>query len=379
MPDAAEAQAGLPAPDAVTIDGLAAHAGRLLAWYDRHRRVLPWRAPPGARADPYRVWLSEIMLQQTTVATVGTYFDVFLKRWPTVRDLAMAPLDDVLHAWQGLGYYARARNLHACAQAVVERHGGRFPDDVEALGALPGVGPYTAAAIAAIAFDRPASAVDGNVERVIARLHALETPLPDVKPAIRALAERLVPDRRAGDYAQAMMDLGATVCTPRAPRCVLCPVVDLCAGRRLGVAEDLPRRRARPVRPVRHGIAFLLVRRDGAILLRRRPPEGLLGGMIEVPSSPWREGEPDRAGSLAAAPVAAKWRTLPGIVRHVFTHFELRLEVAAAHAPTARMADGIADAQWCAVERLGEMALPTVMKKVLAHGLKALADTTAWP
>ncbi|TWT02797.1 A/G-specific adenine glycosylase [Reyranella sp. CPCC 100927] len=348
------------------------HAGRLLPWYDRHRRTLPWRALPGEKADPYRVWLSEIMLQQTTVVTVGAYFDAFLHRWPTVRDLAAAPLDKILHAWQGLGYYARARNLHACAQAVVERHGGQFPDDIEALSALPGVGAYTAGAIAAIAFDRQASAVDGNVERVIARLYALETPLPDVKPAIRDYAGRLVPAERPGDYAQAMMDLGATVCTPRAPRCVLCPVVDLCVGRRLGVAETLPRRRVKPARPVRQGIAFLLMRKDGAVLLRRRPPRGLLGGMIEVPSSPWREGTLDRDDCLSAAPVPASWRSLPGIVRHVFTHFELRLEVVAAS--TAGMADEVADAQWCAIDRLDEMALPTVMKKVLTHGLKAMAD-----
>jgi A/G-specific adenine glycosylase len=340
----------------------AEHAERLLAWYDRHRRVLPWRAPPGERAEPYRVWLSEIMLQQTTVEA-----------------LAAAPLDDVLHAWQGLGYYARARNLHACAQAVVSDHGGAFPASPEILATLPGVGAYTAAAIAAIAFDYPASAVDGNVDRVIARLYALETPLPDVKPAIRALAARLVPARRAGDYAQAMMDLGATVCTPRTPRCVLCPLVDLCAGRRTGLAEELPRRRPRRVRPVRRGLAFLLTRGDGSVLLRRRPPTGLLGGMMEVPSSDWREGEMDRAACLVSAPVAAKWRPLPGFVRHVFTHFELRLEVMAAHAPTARMADNVADAQWCAVEHLGDMALPSVMKKVLAHGLKAKAAVAPGP
>jgi A/G-specific adenine glycosylase len=359
-------------PDVAASDG-AVHAARLLAWYDRHRRDLPWRAPPGARADPYRVWLSEIMLQQTTVATVGGYFDAFLRRWPDVWALAAAPLDDVLHAWQGLGYYARARNLHAGARAVVERHGGVFPESLEALAALPGIGPYTAAAIAAIAFDLPASAVDGNVERVVARLHALETPLPDVKPAIRDLAARLVPARRAGDYAQAMMDLGATVCTPRTPRCVLCPVVDLCAARRQGIADELPRRRPKKERPVRRGVAFLLVRRDGAVLLRRRPTKGLLGGMIEVPSSPWCDGELDHAACLATAPVPAKWRPLPGLVRHVFTHFELQLEIVAAYAPTTRMADGVVEAQWCAIDRLDEMALPTVMKKVLTHGLKALA------
>ncbi|HJQ60582.1 MAG TPA: A/G-specific adenine glycosylase [Vineibacter sp.] len=359
--------AGETAPDP------AVHAARLLDWYDRFRRDLPWRAPPGVRADPYKVWLSEIMLQQTTVVTVGGYFDAFLRRWPDVRALAAAPLDDVLHAWQGLGYYARARNLHAGARAVVERHGGRFPESLQDLGALPGIGPYTAAAVAAIAFDLPASAVDGNVERVIARLYAIEAPLPDAKPDIRAKAERLVPRQRPGDYAQAMMDLGATVCTPRTPRCVLCPVVDLCAARRRGIAEDLPRRRPKKERPLRRGMAFLLLRRDGAVLLRRRPAKGLLGGMIEVPSSPWREGELDRDACLAAAPVTAKWRVLPGTVRHVFTHFELHLEVAAAHAPTARMADGVADAQWCDLDRLDEMALPTVMKKVLAHGLRAVA------
>jgi A/G-specific adenine glycosylase len=350
------------------------HADRVLAWYDRHRRSLPWRAPADARADAYRVWLSEIMLQQTTVATVGGYFDAFMKRWPTVRDLAAAPLDDVLHAWQGLGYYARARNLHACARTVVERHGGMFPASLEALRALPGVGDYTAAAVAAIAFDLPASAVDGNVERVVARLHAVQAPLPDAKPEIRALAAHLAPAQRPGDYAQAMMDLGATICTPRAPRCVLCPVIDLCAGRRQGIAADLPRRRPRRQRPVRHGIAFLLVRGDGAVLLRRRPATGLLGGMVEVPSSDWRDGAPDRAAGLAAAPVTAKWRTVPGMVRHVFTHFELHLEVVTAHAPTARMAAAVMDALWCPVDQLDTMALPTVMKKVLAHGLRALAE-----
>src|ERR1043166_7691394 len=204
------------------------HSSRLLAWYDRHRRPLPWRAPAGKRADPYIVWLSEIMLQQTTVATVGDYFRRFVERWPTVEALAAAPIDEVLSAWAGLGYYARARNLHACALAVAGPHGGRFPGDEAALLALPGIGAYTAAAIRAIAFDQPASAVDGNVERVIARLYAIETPLPDAKTEIRARAARLVPAERAGDYAQAMMDLGATVCTPRSPRCVICPLMANC-------------------------------------------------------------------------------------------------------------------------------------------------------
>ena len=230
----------------------------MLAWYDRHRRTLPWRAPAGERTDPYRVWLSEIMLQQTTVATVGDYFRRFVERWPTVEALAAAPLDDVLSAWAGLGYYARARNLHACAQAVAERHGGRFPEDEAGLLALPGIGPYTAAAIRAIAFDQPASAVDGNVERVIARLFAIETPLPDAKPEIHARAAELVPQQRAGDYAQAMMDLGATVCTPRNPRCVICPLMDGCRARQLGIAEELPRRAPKADKPTRRGLAFVL-------------------------------------------------------------------------------------------------------------------------
>src|SRR5579885_2301985 len=266
-------------------------ADLLLAWYDRHRRVLPGRALPGERPDPYRVWLSEVMLQQTTVPAVMGYFARFLERRPDVEALAEAPLDEVLHAWQGLGYYARARNLHACARAVVARHGGAFPRDEAALRALPGIGDYTAAAIAAIAFDRRAAPVDGNVERVTARLFAIETPLPEAKPELRRLAASLVPERRAGDYAQAAMDLGATLCTPRKPRCVLCPWREECRARALGVAENLPRRRAAAARPVRRGVAFWAVREDGAVLLRRRPEAGLLGGMMEVPSTPWRAAE----------------------------------------------------------------------------------------
>src|SRR5580704_7645564 len=241
----------------------------LLAWYDRHRRQLPWRSPPGERSDPYRVWLSEIMLQQTTVVTVAPYFDRFVARWPTVSSLAAAALDEVLHQWQGLGYYARARNLHACAREVAERHGGRFPDDVAGLRALPGIGDYTAAAIAAIAFDRQEAAVDGNVERVVARLFAVREAMPAAKPRLRALARELVPALRAGDFAQAMMDLGATICAPRRPRCVLCPWRDPCAARESGFAEELPARAEKPERPLRHGIVFWLQRPDGAVLLRR--------------------------------------------------------------------------------------------------------------
>ena len=305
-------------------------AAALLAWYDRHRRVLPWRAGPGERPDPYRVWLSEIMLQQTTVATVGPYFRAFLERWPDVASLAAAPLDDVLHAWQGLGYYARARNLHKCAIAVARDHGGRFPDDEAALRALPGIGAYTAAAIAAIAFDRPAVVVDGNVERVVARLYAVETPLPAAKPELRRLAGDLTPDERPGDFAQAMMDLGATICTPRAPRCVLCPLMAGCRARARGIAEELPRRTAKPEKPTRRGVAFFAVDAAGAVLLRRRAEQGLLGGMMEVPSTDWRAEAWPMDEALRAAPLAADWRALPGTVRHTFTHFHLELTVLAA-------------------------------------------------
>ncbi|UYN95730.1 MAG: A/G-specific adenine glycosylase [Enhydrobacter sp.] len=346
------------------------HASRLLAWYDRHRRTLPWRALPGTRLDPYRVWLSEIMLQQTTVATVGDYYRRFVERWPTVGALAAAPLDEVLSAWAGLGYYARARNLHACARAVCDDHGGRFPEDEAALLALPGIGPYTAAALRAIAFDHPASAVDGNVERVIARLFAIDTPLPDAKPEIRARAGRLVPQARAGDYAQAMMDLGATVCTPRGPRCVICPLMKNCQARALNIADELPRRAPKADKPTRRGLAFVLSRPDGAILLRKRPPRGLLGGMDEVPSSAWREGRLLIAEALEEAPVPANWKVLEGGVRHTFTHFHLELAVARATATTARLARLAPGSAWCMLDRMTERALPTVMRKVIAHALK---------
>jgi A/G-specific adenine glycosylase len=340
-------------------------APNLLRWYDRHRRTLPWRAKPGEAPDPYRVWLSEIMLQQTTVATVGAYFDRFVARFPSIAALAGASLDDVLHAWQGLGYYARARNLHACARAVTTDHGGAFPEDLAGLRALPGIGAYTAPAIAAIAFDRKAAAVDGNVERVVARLFALEAPLPGAKPELRRLAETLVPDRRAGDFAQAMMDLGATVCTPRTPKCILCPVQAFCRGRALGIAETLPRRRARTARPTRRGIAFWAVRPDGSVLLRRRPEHGLLGGMIEVPSTEWREAAISEAAARKEAPVRASWVRLPGTVRHTFTHFHLELAVLAGETEANAKITG----SWVPLDRLSEQALPTVMKKVVNHAL----------
>ena len=261
----------------------------LLAWYDRERRDLPWRTPPGGTADPYRVWLSEIMLQQTTVKAVAPYFAAFLARWPTVEALARAPRADVLSAWAGLGYYSRAHRLHECAGIVAGKLGGRFPEDPHALEQLPGIGPYTAAAIAAIAFGARAMPVDGNVERVVARLFQVETPLPAAKPELRALAETLTPRSRTGDFAQAMMDLGATICTPRRPSCMLCPLARACLAHQEGCAAQLPVRTRRPEKPLRHGVAFVALSERGQVLLRRRPDKGLLAGMMEVPSTEWMQ------------------------------------------------------------------------------------------
>jgi A/G-specific adenine glycosylase len=306
------------------------------------------------------------MLQKTTDSTVGPYFADFLARWPTLEALAAAELDAVLHAWQGLGYYARARNLHRCARQLVERHGGRFPDDEAGLRALPGIGAYTAAAIAAIAFDRPATVVDGNVERVIARLFRVAEPLPPAKPALHRLAARLTPRQRPGDYAQAVMDLGATICQPRRPRCLLCPWQATCAAHAAGEEEAYPRKSPKAERPLRHGVAFWAVREPGEVLLRRRPEKGLLGGMMEVPSTDWRGAAWPVAEARREAPLAARWRALPGLVRHGFTHFELELTVLAASVAGKGQAEGL----WWPIDRLGEQALPTLMKKLVAHALK---------
>ncbi len=339
--------------------------GQLLAWYDRHRRALPWRALPGEVPDPYRVWLSEIMLQQTTVAAVGPRFQAFLRRWPSINLLAAAPLDDVLHEWQGLGYYARARNLHRCARMVAEQHGGIFPDTEEGLRELPGIGGYTAGAIASIAFGRRASAVDGNVERVVARLYHITEPMPVAKPALRAAAGALVPGERAGDYAQALMDLGATICTPRKPRCLMCPWRGDCRAFAAGDAEALPARVAKKAKPVRHAIAFWVTRPDGTVLLRRRPEDGLLGGMIEVPTTPWREEAWTLEEAAMHAPVAATLITLPGDVRHGFTHFDFIVQVAAARTKRRPKADEI----WVKPEDFGSQALPSAVKKMVRHAL----------
>jgi A/G-specific adenine glycosylase len=349
----------------------------LLAWYDRHRRKLPWRAEAGRRTDPYRVWLSEIMLQQTTVKAAGPYFLRFLDRFPDVASLATAPLEDVLKLWAGLGYYSRARNLHACAKAVVEIHGGRFPETEAALLALPGVGPYTAAAITSIAFDAAATVVDGNVERVVSRLFTVEAPMPGAKPKIRRLAATLQPTARHGDFAQAMMDLGATICSPRKPACALCPWVAACKARAEGAPETYPRKAKKAAKPTRYGVAFVAARADGATLLRDRPPRGLLGGMAEVPTGRWAEDvdlSAPEAALLAEAPFAARWTRVPGVATHVFTHFALELAVMTAQA--GANAPAPAGARWVSVEDLPGEALPTVFRKALVHA-KSAAVTAA--
>ncbi|MGV0911542.1 A/G-specific adenine glycosylase [Martelella sp. FOR1707] len=340
----------------------------LLTWYDRHHRDLPWRTGPGdrlkgERADPYHVWLSEIMLQQTTVQAVKAYYQKFLARWPKVEDLAAAETDEVMAAWAGLGYYARARNLKKCAETVARDHGGVFPDTLEGLKALPGIGDYTAAAIAAIAFDRPETVVDGNVERVVTRLFAIETPLPAAKPEIRSWTARLTPPERPGDFAQAMMDLGATICTPKRPACALCPFRGHCLALANDDPERFPLKMPKAARPVRRGAAFVAETPDGRVLLRTRPGTGLLGGMAEPPTTGWTARQDGATGS-DAAPFSADW-SHAGEITHVFTHFELRLSVWHAVTPERPVAGG----RW--ETGLGEKALPSVMKKAIS---KAIPD-----
>jgi A/G-specific adenine glycosylase len=340
----------------------------LLDWYDRHRRRLPWRPLQGEKADPYRVWLSEIMLQQTGVKTVGPYFEKFLARWPGIDALGRASLDDVLRMWAGLGYYSRARNLHACAVAVLRDHGGVFPDTEQGLQALPGIGPYTAAAIAAIAFGRRTMPVDGNIERVVSRLFAVEEALPQAKPLIKQLATTLLGESRAGDSAQALMDLGSSICTPKKPACALCPLNDGCAARLRGDQETYPRKAAKKTGALRRGAAFVVTRGD-ELLVRTRVEKGLLGGMTEVPGSNWIASQDDRA-ALKQAPVLtgiARWHRKAGIVSHVFTHFPLELVVYTATVPARARAP--AGMRWVPVSTLRDEALPNVMRKVIAHGL----------
>jgi A/G-specific adenine glycosylase len=340
----------------------------LLDWYDRHRRRLPWRAAAGERADPYRVWLSEIMLQQTGVKTVGPYFEKFLARWPDVISLARASLDDVLRMWAGLGYYSRARNLHACAVAVLRDHGGVFPGTEEGLRELPGIGPYTAKAIAAIAFDVHTMPVDGNIERVVSRLYAVEEPLPQAKPRIQELASTLLGDCRAGDSAQALMDLGSSICTPKKPACALCPLSEDCAARLRGDQETFPRKAPKKAGELRRGAAFIVTRGD-QLLVRTRPEKGLLGGMTEVPGSEWTAGQDDQM-ALTQAPGLkgmTRWHRKTGVVTHVFTHFPLELVVYTASVPPRTHApEGM---RWVAIATLADEALPNVMRKAIAHAL----------
>lgn len=336
---------------------------RLLDWYDRHRRTLPWRAPSGEHPDPYHVWLSEIMLQQTTVATVKSYFEKFLELWPTVEDLAAAPQDDVLTAWAGLGYYARARNLHKCAQQVAGELNGRFPYTDKELLALPGIGRYTAAAIASIAFDKRAVVVDGNVERVMARLFDSAAELPREKGEFYRLAGLCTPEHRPGDYAQAVMDLGATICTPRSPKCTLCPLVDLCQGK--DHAEDLPRKAPKKAKPTRRGYAFWLERRDGTILLCKRPDKGLLGGMTGFPGSEWTEDSLPPAPNTVPIPVT-NLKEISGTVRHTFTHFHLELSLFKGDVVQDRYEHLPEKHFWARPEEFDNHALPTVMRKAAA-------------
>jgi A/G-specific adenine glycosylase len=361
----------------------------LLEWYDRHRRKLPWRPLAGEPADPYSVWLSEIMLQQTGVKTVGPYFEKFLTRWPDVGALGRASLDDVLRMWAGLGYYSRARNLHACAAAVLRDHGGAFPDTEQGLRTLPGIGPYTAAAIAAIAFGRRTMPVDGNIERVVSRLFAVEEPLPQAKPLIQQLAATLLgPARagdeksraddeksragdeksRAGDSAQALMDLGSSICTPKKPACALCPLNDGCVARARGDQEIFPRKALKKAGALRRGAAFVVTRGD-ALLVRTRPEKGLLGGMTEVPGSDWLAAQDDKA-ALAQAPELkdlSRWHRKTGVVTHVFTHFPLELVVYTAKVSARARAP--AGMRWVPIATLKDEALPNVMRKAIAHGL----------
>ncbi|MEP3442779.1 MAG: A/G-specific adenine glycosylase [Sulfitobacter sp.] len=335
----------------------------LLEWYDTHAREMPWRTSPAARKegkqpDPYAVWMSEIMLQQTTVATVKDYFRRFITRWPTVRDLAAAQDADVMAEWAGLGYYARARNLLKCARAVVAEHDGKFPADHAALLKLPGIGPYTAAAVSSIAFDLPHAVLDGNVERVMARIFDLHTPLPTAKPELMAHAIRLTPDRRPGDYAQAVMDLGATICTPKSPACGICPWREKCAARVAGTAAELPKKLPKKAKPIRHGTVYLGQRGDGAWLLETRPDKGLLGGMLGWPGSEWVDTTLPHPPSTP--PAQGDWYAVAGDVRHTFTHFHLVLQVKVAQLPVdAKASRGT----FIPKDSFAPSNLPTVMRK----------------
>ncbi len=340
-------------------------AAALLAHYDQHARVLPWRSPPGASPpDPYRVWLSEIMLQQTTVTAVIPYFENFIRRWPDFAALASAPEADIMAAWAGLGYYSRARNLLKCARVVASEHGGKLPESAAGLAKLPGIGPYTAAAIAAIAFGERIAVIDANVERVASRLFAIETPLPAAKPAIRDAVAAITPAHRPGDFAQAVMDLGAGICAARNPQCPICPLRRFCRAQALGIAESLPRKAAKKAKPRRSGTAYW-IERDDHVWLVRRPPQGMLGGMRALPDDGWNA----RADGDSTPPIAADWHLLEERVAHVFTHFSLSLSLALASSPI--QASTLGDGEWWPVKSLDSAGLPTLFAKAARLAIKA--------
>lgn len=345
-------------------------ADALMDWYDQCARTLPWRTVGPVKSEPYFVWLSEIMLQQTTVVTVTPYFKEFLKRWPTVEAMAQAELDDILHAWQGLGYYARARNLHKCARVISSDFGGKFPDNETQLLTLPGIGPYTAAAISAIAFGRPTVPVDGNIERVISRLYAMDDPVRQSKHQVQAAAQKILPINRPGDFAQAMMDLGATVCRPKSPLCDQCPWVGACKAYKLTAVEAYPVKLPKKQKPTRHGVAFWLENSDRAVWVRKRPEKGLLGGMVEIPSTDWRETLWTEEEAREIAPLSVQWSACDGEVSHTFTHFHLKLTVWRGVTSAKSNADGF----WCHPDKFSELALPTLMKKVVKNALVVVGD-----
>ncbi len=335
----------------------------LLRWYDRHRRILPWRALPHETANPYRVWISEIMLQQTTVTVVIRYYQEFLRRWPNLEALAQAKLEDVLEVWAGLGYYRRARMLYDCARQVKTQLGGEFPADEAGLRELPGIGPYTAAAIVAIAFGKSSNVVDGNVERVMARLYAVKQPMPYAKTRLRELAAHLVPASRGGDYAQALMDLGAMICTPRQPHCAVCPWQKSCMAFAHGTSQRYPIMVKKGTKPVRYTVVFWLTNRRGQVWIRRRPEGGLLPGMLEFPSTPWLEDEISTPRIAFPGLIRQpKWNVCPEIIRHNFTHFSLYIKIAKAQLNSVSGAGS-----WTHKEKLPEIALPGVMRKVAAY------------
>ncbi len=345
----------------------------LLDWYDVNARDLPWRTPPHSQqsSDPYHIWLSEIMLQQTTVASVIPYYEKFLNRWPTVQDLANAELDDILSAWAGLGYYARARNLHKCAQIIANEFHGKFPEDEQELVKLPGIGSYTAAAIAAIAFGRKATVMDGNIERVMARLFNVTTALPDAKPELKKLAEQMTPDHRSGDYAQAVMDLGSDICGPKLLKCTgRCPWENYCISNALGTSEQLPNRLSKKTKPTRRGYAFWAEYKNH-LWLCRRPETGLLGGMMEIPSTDWIESDDWNDVPTPQIPIIANWKETPGMVRHSFTHFHLELKVI--RLELLEMID-LQEGDWFPFSRIEDLALPTVMMKVIDHLKEPVLD-----